>query len=143
MRGDEHVAMQLYQSVAGTVLKYTAQTIVLLFAFGFADLVVLAGVPHPIPYRTRSLSPPAPMVLSLKTWESRSLPGLPSRTPWPFPLLISIRGRGLLSDLRSAPGRDARLSRSTVHLSGASTPCGPRSRFRGLLPEPVREQEYQ
>ena len=35
----------------------------------------MAGVPHPIPSRTRPLSPPAPMVLRLKTWESRSLPG--------------------------------------------------------------------
>jgi hypothetical protein len=30
---------------------------------------------HPFPYRTRKLSPPAPMVLGLKPWESRSLPG--------------------------------------------------------------------
>ena len=35
----------------------------------------MAGGPHPIPSRTRSLSPLAPMVLRLKAWESRSLPG--------------------------------------------------------------------
>ena len=35
----------------------------------------MAGGPHPIPFRTRSLSPLAPMVLRLKAWESRSLPG--------------------------------------------------------------------
>ena len=41
------------------------------------DLVAMSEVPHPIPFRTRSLSPPEPMVLRLKAWESRSLPGLP------------------------------------------------------------------
>ena len=44
-----------------------------------ADPVVMAGVPHPIPFRTRSLSPLALMVLRLKTWESKSLPGPPKR----------------------------------------------------------------
>src|SRR6476619_3702774 len=43
----------------------------------FAGLVVLAGSPYPIPSRTRPLNFPALMVLSLKTWKSRSLPGLP------------------------------------------------------------------
>lgn len=42
-----------------------------------ADLVAMPGGPHPIPSRTRPLSPPGPMVLRLKAWESRSLPGLP------------------------------------------------------------------
>ena len=45
----------------------------------FVDLVVLPGGPHPIPFRTRSLSPSGPMVLRLKARESRSPPGLPSR----------------------------------------------------------------
>src|SRR5262245_25769631 len=43
----------------------------------FAGLVAMAGCPNPIPSRTRSLNASAPMVLCLKTWESRSLPGLP------------------------------------------------------------------
>jgi hypothetical protein len=30
---------------------------------------------HPFPFRIRQLSPPAPMVLPLEGWESRSLPG--------------------------------------------------------------------
>src|ERR1051325_9550629 len=47
-----------------------------LFPF-FADLVVLARGLNPIPSRTRPLNSPAPMVLSLKAWKSRSLPGLP------------------------------------------------------------------
>src|SRR3977135_2641131 len=41
-----------------------------------ADLVVLARGLNPFPYRTRPLNSSAPMVLSLKAWKSRSLPGL-------------------------------------------------------------------
>ena len=37
----------------------------------------MSEVPHPIPFRTRSLSPPEPMVLRLKARESRSPPALP------------------------------------------------------------------
>ena len=40
------------------------------------DLVAMPGGPHPIPFRTRSLSLPGPMVLRLKARESRSPPGL-------------------------------------------------------------------
>src|ERR1700750_2637433 len=43
----------------------------------FAGLVILAGEFYPIPFRTRPSKPPAPMVLRLKTRESRSLPVLP------------------------------------------------------------------
>ncbi len=39
-------------------------------------LVIIAKGPHPIPFRTRKLSPSAPMVLCLKIWKSRTLPGL-------------------------------------------------------------------
>src|SRR4030081_2255853 len=45
--------------------------------FSFAGLVVLARSLNPIPSRTRPLNSSAPMVLWLKPWESRSLPGLP------------------------------------------------------------------
>src|SRR5262247_1686027 len=48
-----------------------------------AGLVAIAGGLNPIPSRTRPLNSPAPMVLSLKTWKSRSLPGLP-RTEMPL-----------------------------------------------------------
>ena len=41
-------------------------------------LVVIAQAKHPIPSRTRPLSAAAPMVLRLKTWESRSPPNLMS-----------------------------------------------------------------
>src|SRR5690606_1209677 len=40
-------------------------------------LWLLRGAQDPIPSRTRPSNPSAPMVLSLKAWESRSLQGLP------------------------------------------------------------------
>src|SRR5205807_6963712 len=46
-------------------------------SMSFAGLVVLARSLNPIPSRTRPLNSSAPMVLWLKPWESRSLPGLP------------------------------------------------------------------
>src|ERR1700761_8768127 len=48
-----------------------------VFSLSFAGLVVLARSMNPIPSRTRTLNSSAPMVLWLKPWESRSLPGLP------------------------------------------------------------------
>src|ERR1700761_2599116 len=48
-----------------------------VFSLSFAGLVVLARSMNPIPSRTRPLNSSAPMVLWLKPWESRSLPGLP------------------------------------------------------------------
>ena len=45
-----------------------------LYSFRLFNLVTMAAGPHPFPSRTRSLSPPAPMVLHL-LWESRSSPG--------------------------------------------------------------------
>ena len=39
------------------------------------SLVIIAKGLYPIPFRTRKSSPSAPMVLCLKTWESRTLPG--------------------------------------------------------------------
>ena len=48
-----------------------------LLQTSLAGLVVFAERLNPIPSRTRPLNSPAPMVLSLKAWKSRSLPGLP------------------------------------------------------------------
>jgi hypothetical protein len=39
--------------------------------------VVIARSLYPIPFRTRPSKSSAPMVLSLKAWKSRTLPGLP------------------------------------------------------------------
>src|SRR6185437_12703274 len=58
----------------------SALSVVFELQASFAGLVVLAEEFHPIPFRTRPLKPPAPMVLRLKPRESRSLPVLP-RTP--------------------------------------------------------------
>ena len=44
----------------------------------FPGLVIIAAGKHPTPSRTRQLSAAAPMVLRLKTWESRSSPDLES-----------------------------------------------------------------
>ena len=71
--------MQQHGSTSDTDVFFTMLT---LLSKGvsdilFADLVAMPGVPHPIPFRTRSLSPPGPMVLRLKARESRSPPGPP------------------------------------------------------------------
>jgi hypothetical protein len=55
---------------------------IFLLHSSLAGLVVFAERLNPIPSRTRPLNFPAPMVLSLKAWKSRSLPGLP-RTRFP------------------------------------------------------------
>src|SRR5260370_35884588 len=55
----------------------------------FAGLVVIAGEFHPIPFRTRPLKPPAPMVLRVNTRASRSPPGL-QRTDHPRHLIPSV-----------------------------------------------------
>ena len=51
------------------------------------DLVILAKVSHPIPFRTRTLNPLALMVLRLKARESKSLPDLPN-TPTPLFMFV-------------------------------------------------------
>src|SRR6202051_2464717 len=91
-------------------------------SLSFAGLVVLARSLNPIPSRTRPLNSSAPMVLWLKPWESRSLPGLPrtkqflfrcrdQKTPLPlgeaaffllhryYPGLIAFREMGGFSPL--------------------------------------------
>src|SRR5262249_18715151 len=78
----------------------------LAWFLSFAGLVVVAGSLNPIPSRTRPLNSPAPMVLSLKTWKSRSLPGLP-RTEHLF--TISKSRGAALRDPRSRRGRPWRL----------------------------------
>ena len=50
----------------------------------FAGLVALAKWPDPIPSRTRPSNASAPMVLCLKTRESRSPPGLPKTSQYPL-----------------------------------------------------------
>src|SRR5260221_9397379 len=69
-------------------------------SLSFAGLVVLARSLNPIPSRTRPLNSSAPMVLWLKPWESRSLPGLPRTKQFLFTChdqtnAASSRGRGV------------------------------------------------
>src|SRR5262249_42170812 len=67
------------------IAAYNAARSTSLSLPSLAGLVVFAGSLYPIPSRTRPLNSPAPMVLSLKAWKSRSLPGLP-RTDCFIPL---------------------------------------------------------
>src|ERR1700716_225088 len=60
-----------------SVHAYTRMLTACFVSLSFAGLVVLARSLNPIPSRTRPLNSSAPMVLWLKPWESRSLPGLP------------------------------------------------------------------
>ena len=92
--------------------------------------MVLAGVPHPIPFRTRSLSPPASMVLCLKARESRSLPGLPSRSQQ-LPLRSQDReSRASFRFSRPFSGVGARLGRLRLDFRIPHRPKGPRSRLK-------------
>ncbi len=65
-----------------------------------AGLVVLAGGLNPIPFRTRPLNPPAPMVLHLKMRESRSLPGLQST--------VKIRSNSFVIERQTRPNTSSR-----------------------------------
>src|SRR5579864_6048834 len=59
-------------------------------------LVVLARSLNPIPSRTRPLNSSAPMVLWLKPWESRSLPGLPRTRQIPLSRVTDLKKRRFL-----------------------------------------------
>src|SRR6476661_9532910 len=63
--------------IGGLILRWRHRSESQLAYPFFADLVVLARGLIPFPYRTRPLNSSAPMVLRLKAWKSRSLPGLP------------------------------------------------------------------
>ena len=67
--------------------------------------MIIAKGPHPIPFRTRKLSPSAPMVLCLKTWESRSLPGFKLKIMKIASSLKSLKKRDLNSKLVKRRGK--------------------------------------
>ena len=48
----------------------------MIIIWALFGLVAIARAKHPAPFRTRSLSAEALMVLRLKTWESKSPPNL-------------------------------------------------------------------
>src|SRR5690606_4693541 len=68
---DTHMGLPAVNPCAGFVTPVESRR-----CWFFLGLVVTARAKHPIPSRTRQLSAAAPMVLRLKTWESRSLPNL-------------------------------------------------------------------
>ena len=66
----------------------------------------LRGAKHPIPFRTRPLNSSAPMILRLKTRESRSLPGLPSAES----LISHVLRTFSFTDLKKTPPFGAAFS---------------------------------
>ena len=106
----------------------------------FAGPAVTAQGKHPIPSRTRPLSPAAPMVLRLKSWESRSPPD-PSTNPilvplhnpntagWSSPVARQAHN---LKVVGSNPTPATRISQHTQTLE--RRPQGRRSRVR--TPDP-------
>ena len=72
--------VEVISSILITPTKILLFAINSLFTYRYKNtikpcLVIIAKGLHPIPSRTRKLSPSAPMVLCLKIWESRTLPG--------------------------------------------------------------------
>ena len=93
-----------------------------------ADLVTMAERLNPIPSRTRPLNAPAPMVLHLKVWESRSLPGL--RNMRRVLLFCSD-----ISSLQSSPARENLACQGRPSSwRGVEQPARRRSRPKKLLP---------
>ena len=80
------------------------------------DLVAMPGVPHPIPFRTRSLSPPGPMVLRLKARESRSPPGPPKGCTPPPPNTFGGLTLPLRCHRRFAAGWSSPVARQAHNL---------------------------
>ena len=88
--------------------------------------MVIVSTKLPIPSRTRPISVPTPMVLRLKTWESRSPPDLKRDTS-----LITINQT---PDRTTALGKvRAKLKGTTV--AGSSSPVRPKDRqcLRGRI----------
>jgi hypothetical protein len=93
----------------------------------FAGLVAMARGLNPIPFRTRPLNPSAPMVLRLKTRESRSLPGLQSTEPKPLhethdvaPATHTSGPSDHTRTPRPAPVRRTRILENTLTRGGAA-----------------------
>jgi hypothetical protein len=71
-----HRSLDLEQPAAAGLMNPCARTQTCAQGRFFLGLVVIADAKLPIPSRTRPISAPTPMVLRLKTWESRSPPNL-------------------------------------------------------------------
>src|SRR3979411_535518 len=70
-------ALECFASRSHLAISIAFGDLACFVSLSFAGLVVLARSLNPIPSRTRPLNSYPPMVLWLKPWESRSLPGLP------------------------------------------------------------------
>src|SRR5262245_35987380 len=84
MRNDQRFALSVGPRVKPEERAQTLRVFACFVSLSFAGLVVLARSMNPIPSRTRPLNSSAPMVLWLKPWESRSLPGLPKTKKFLF-----------------------------------------------------------
>src|SRR6201992_2414870 len=107
-------------------------------SLSFAGLVVLARSLNPIPSRTRPLNSSAPMVLWLKPWESRSLPGLPRTKQFLFTCYdqknaAPLKGRGVFASSCTEPSPAGLTSASLARhhrLFHAACVASPRSKFK-------------
>ena len=101
--------VEVISSILITPTKALLFAINRLFTYRYKNiikrcLVIIAKGPHPIPFRTRKLSPSAPMVLCLKIWESRTLPGF-IKTMKIASSLKSLKKRDLNSKLVKRRGK--------------------------------------
>ena len=129
-----------------TRLPHVRTCVSACFITFLAGLVVFAERLNPIPSRTRPLNFPAPMVLSLKAWKSRSLPGLPrtlasprhddrfqnGRQQWrPF-FIASVDARGCVAAYRElrADHSAAMRRRNAFGFSANRRPGKPLRRFQ-------------
>ena len=90
----------------------------------FLGLVVIARAKHPVPSRTRPLSAVAPMVLRLKTWESRSPPNLERNTKIPLPKRYQLPQ----SDINGA-GWSSPVARQAHNLKDAGSNPAPATKI--------------
>src|SRR5881392_510492 len=117
--------MDIFHSLFATPHSLERIALAACFAsLSFAGLVVLARSLNPIPSRTRPLNSSAPMVLWLKPWESRSLPGLPRTKTSSLRVTIQQnavsfrRRRFLLSGFQLAADRACHCSDGAVKFFG-------------------------
>src|SRR5260370_5568476 len=96
----------------------------------FAGLVALARRKDPIPSRTRPSNALAPMVLCLKTWESRSSPGL-QRTELP---LYQCRRRNSRRRIVFDAGWSSPVARQAHNLKAAGSNPAPATSVHGKNP---------
>src|SRR5580700_9706056 len=89
----------------------------------FADLVAIARSPYPIPSRTRPSKSSAPMVLSLKAWKSRSLPGLPRTECFNPHHDIQIKSPAVFPRSFFVSGARARANRPRLRPGALATRC--------------------